>query len=123
MITTPKQLKEILTADGWRVEWHGYEWKHMGVEWWAWKTFEGFADCSSNEKPPHIAIFPWEHADRVRPWRSVEFEVTGEVGHDHWVTLKVYSVTMDEAVAVIPRATEILRAAWNAAAALKTPAN
>lgn len=111
----PEQLKNTLVANGWQIETHGYEWKRTGVDWWAWKHYDGMAECTSNEGPPHIAIIPWEMAsDPVR--RSVEIEITGEVGNDHWLTLKTYSVEMDRALEVLPRATRVLIEAWNAAA-------
>jgi len=123
---TPETLKQTLAADGWRF---APEPHSTGVGWYAYRNLnvpelgEVVLDCTSNEKPPQVIIKPWEMERRGdTPYRSVEFSVAGEVGGDQWVTFKVYSVSMDDAIATIPRATEILLAAWNAAAALKTPA-
>lgn len=111
----PDELRAALLADGWRIETHGYEWKNTGVAWWAYKTFEGFPDCTSNEKPPHVAIIPWEVTSSDHVFRTVQFDVAGEV-RDRWVQFQVYSVQMDEAIEALPRAVNILRSAWNAAA-------
>lgn len=116
---TPEKLKEILDANGWRF---GPLHEHTGVDWYAYKTLLSAVDCTSNEKPPGLILKPWNierYGDAVL--RSVEFVVTGEVGGDQWLQMKVYSVPMDQVIATIPRAFEILLAAWNAAAALNAP--
>src|SRR6185503_21201920 len=115
MSITPDSLRETLKVDGWHIETHGYEWKRTGVSWWAWKVFDGFPDCTSNEKPPHVAFIPWDVTSGDHRFRSVQFTVTGEV-HDRWVELQVYSIQMDEALEALPRAVGILRVAWHAAA-------
>ena len=112
---TADELREALKADYWRIETEGYTWKRTGVDWWAWKVFEGFPDCTSNEKPPHVEIIPWVVTSAGHTVRSVQLTVTGEV-RDRWVNLEVYSVQMDEALDALPRAINILRAAWTAAA-------
>ena len=112
---TTDQLRDALKADDWRIETEGYTWKRTGVGWWAWKVFEGFPDCTSNEKPPHIAILPWVVTSSDHTFRSVQFTVTGEV-RDRWVEFQVHSVQLDETLEVLPRAVAILKAAWNTAA-------
>lgn len=114
---TTDALREALKADGWHIETEGYTWKQSGVDWWAWKVFDGFPDCTSNEKPPHVAFLPWVVASDGHTFRSVQFTVTGEV-RDRWVEFQVYSVQMDDALEALPRAVNILRAAWVAAASV-----
>lgn len=110
---TPDELKKALNAAGWRF---AAEHSNTGVEWYAYKTLEAAADCLCNEKPPSLTLKPWSIArPDDAPYQSVEFTVTGEAGKDTWVTFKVYSIAMDRAIEMIPRATNILLAAWNAA--------
>src|SRR5688572_2913525 len=79
------ELRNALIADGWRTEKYGYEWRHTGVDWWAWRQFDGFPDCTSNEKPPHVAIIPWTHTSQDHTFRTVQLTVTGEVGGNQWI--------------------------------------
>jgi hypothetical protein len=112
----PNELKEALRLDGWRIEKHGYEWRRTGVDWWAWKVFDGFSDCTSNEKAPHVALIPWSISSSDHRFRSVTFQVTGEVHGGQWVEFQAYNVQMDNVLEALPHAVNILRAAWSAAA-------
>ncbi|HEX2882781.1 MAG TPA: hypothetical protein VHO25_24850 [Polyangiaceae bacterium] len=112
----PDQLRAALQADGWRIEKHGYEWKKTGVDWWAWKVFDGFPDCTSNEKPPHVAIIPWVLTSQDHKFSSVQIQVSGEVGGNQWVQFQAYSISMGQAQTVLPRTVDTPRAAWSAAA-------
>jgi hypothetical protein len=112
---TPHGLKETLITLGWQI---GPEHSNTGVDWYAYQKLDGAADCTSNEKPPGICITPWN----LGAIHSVEFSVTGAVAGEEWLSLKIYSVSMDKAVEMIPRAAAILLAAWNAASAI-APAN
>lgn len=114
--TTPDELRVALKADDWRIEKHGYEWKRTGVDWWAWKVFDGFPDCTGNEKPPHVAIIPWVLTSQDHKLFSVQIEVSGEVGGNQWVQFQAYGIPMVKALTALPRTVDILRAAWSAAA-------
>lgn len=115
---TPDQLRAALAADGWRF---GKAHKDTGVPWYAWQKLAGSADCAHNEKPPSLILNPYELHVHDQTWHSVEFEVCGEAACGRWLNLKSYSVRMDEAMTAYPRCAALLRAAWNAAAALPAP--
>lgn len=111
---TPNELKQALEGQGWRVERTD---SHTGVPWYAWRRLSDVVDCTSNEKAPGFILQPWEHVSDTHTWRSVEFEICGEVG-DVWLKLKAYTIPMDDALAMWPRCEAVLKAAWNAAANL-----
>ncbi len=45
---------------------------NRGTELWAWKRFDELANCVCNEKPPQIAILPWNHGN----FQNVEFSAS-----------------------------------------------
>ena len=114
---THEDLKDHLQASGWRIETDGHQYKRTRVTWWAWKILEGAVDCTCNEKPPNVCVYPWSIDADDHVINSVQFELAGGVRGDVWVQLMVYSVPLDRAIGTLPRATEILLGAWNAAAA------
>lgn len=109
------ELRAALEADGWRF---GKALRATGVDWYAWRSLDGAVNCACNDKPPPLVLQPYVLDHSGIHHRSVEFEVIGE-GGGQWLKLQAYSVPMDAAMAAIPRCTELLRAAWNAAAALE----
>jgi hypothetical protein len=108
------ELKEALKAAGWHVDLA--VWRD-GVPWYAWRRLDGATDCTSNEKPPSLILQPYEIEMNGTRYYSVEFDVCGEAG-GRWLKLKAYSVPIAEALQAIPQCTALLRAAWNAAAAV-----
>lgn len=117
---TPDELKEALQSRSWRIEADGHQYKRTGVDWWAWKILEGAADCTGNDKPPNVCIYPWSiSTDSGHYINNVQFELAGGLS-DVWIQLMVYSVPLEQAIEKLPRATAILLAAWNAAAAMET---
>ena len=119
---TPDELKQALADAGWRISPNTL--RRDDVQWYARlpSTSTGRSDlahCTSNEKPPALYIEPHEFDHPSGVHRSVEFIVRGAVGEDgkHWLSLRVYSVPMDECMDTIPAAVRLLGAAWNAAAA------
>jgi hypothetical protein len=114
---TPAELRIELHTAGWHF---GSQYvRDTGVDWYAWKRDEALAHCTSNKKPASLCITPWTISmPDGRTYSSVQFEVTGQVGGDEWMKLQVYSVPMDQCMAKLPRATALLMAAWNAAAAI-----
>lgn len=107
---TLQELKEILGTNGWQFR---TQQDHTGVDWYAYKPLLSATNCTSNESQPSVILTPWE----TGKLRTVNFSVAGQVGGDYWVSIRVYSVPMDDAIAAMPRASEILLCAWNAAAA------
>lgn len=117
---TADQLRSALEADGWRFGRNPLE--NTGLDWYAWKRIDGLTDCQCNDKAPILVLTPCDINMRGLAIQSVTFDVTGEVAGGRWLKLKAYSVRMDEAMAAYPRCAELLKAAWNAAAALPAPA-
>lgn len=109
-----EELKTKLVDLGWRIE--RSEVSNCG--WYAWLPSidrRDWPNCTNNEKPPSFCIEPYEFNHTGLVHSSVEFSVRGGVMPGQWVDLKVYSVPMDECLALIPTATAILKAAWTAA--------
>lgn len=111
----PAELKLELEKLGWCCAATN---RNTGIEWCAYTKLPGALNCASNERPPSLILTPCEiipqFAD-VPTYRSVEFEIRGAVGNDVWLSFKIYSVQMDDAIDTIPTAKTILLAAWNAA--------
>ncbi len=85
-----------------------------GVPWYACLGQADLPDCQNNEKPPSLVAFPsaFEVNGTVR--ESVEYDLAGEVA-GQWIKLTAYAIPLDQALAALPRAKRMLRAAWMAA--------
>jgi hypothetical protein len=111
---TPEVLKNALAAEGFKIAPNHL--RDSSVGWYAWRQLRDCPDCALNDKPPSLIVYPYHinHADR--DWYSVEFDLSGQLPTGEWLNAKVYSITMDEAIAKIPNAERILVTVWNAAA-------
>lgn len=113
---TPEQLKPALADLGFR-----FGQDHLrdtGIDWYAWRTMPQAADCAHNERAPCLVIHPYHLHHDGRDWYSVEFEVTGEIQGEQWITTKIYSVGMEQALDQLPKAERVLTSVWNTAASL-----
>jgi hypothetical protein len=112
-----EKLHADLTAAGWRFE---KPMKDTGVDWHAWRRLTDATDCACNDKPPSLVLIPYSYSSRGIDYGSAEFEIVGEVAIGRWLTIKAYSVPLDQVMESIPECTDLLRTAWNAAAQWST---
>jgi len=76
-------------------------------------TFRGTdgPECECNERPPQIIVTVW--GDYNGHAGNVEFEVVGQQGGE-WLKAKIYTVTREKAMGMLPIATEVLKSVWGA---------
>jgi hypothetical protein len=120
MTTDIETLRADLAAAGWKF---GKPIKQTDVDWYAYQRLNDAVDCRCNDKPPSICLTPYAIKIGDRVFGSIELEVVGESASARWLNLQVYSIPVKDAMKAIPECTEILRAAWNAAAAYQLQAN
>ncbi len=111
---TPPELKKTLAANGFYFGFDGL--RDTGVDWYAWRRLPKAADCACNDKPPSLLVYPHHLHIDGQDWYSTEFVITGEIESGLWVTSKIYSVKMDEAITRLPKIEATLTKVWNAAA-------
>lgn len=113
---TPDQLKAALTEQGFKFGQDRL--RDTGIDWYAYRRLAGAQDCQHNDRAPCLVIHPYHLSLDGRDWYSVEFEVTGEIQGEQWITSKIYSVGMDQALERLPKAERVLTSVWNTAASL-----
>ena len=82
-----------------------------------WRRLTGASPCAHNERPPslHVIVYaPYRPFPDVDTTGAVEFEVVGKAGDGTWLKAKIYSVTLDEMVDVLPRVEKAAEAVWEA---------
>jgi hypothetical protein len=114
---TGKDLEYQLAMAGWSFG-SGID-KNTGVSWYAYHRLIGGANCACNDKPPSLIIKPYDTTfGNQGPFRSVQFEIRGELANGHWVEFSVYGVKYEEVMSDMERCTKVLLTAWNAVAGL-----
>jgi len=81
-------LKEKLIKQGW---------KEMSLpdedcKWSMYKSFKGWRDCTTNEKPPSVAIRYYELEMKENTYKSCEIEICGEINNSDWIIFKFYAI-------------------------------
>lgn len=115
---TPDQLKAALTEQGFTIG--SEQLRNRGIRWYAYRRMNAAPDCTSNDKPPSLIVWPFHLAIDGRDWYSTEFEITGQINGTDWITSRIYSVPMDECLDTLPRAERVLTSVWNTAATVIT---
>ncbi len=113
---TPDKLKAALAEQGFKFGQDRL--RDTGIDWYAYRRLNGAADCTCNDRAPCLVIHPYHLRMDDRDWYSVEFEVTGEISGSQWITSKIYSVGMDQALSQLPGIERVLSSVWNTAAAI-----
>jgi hypothetical protein len=110
---TSKELYATLEAAGWMF---GSSLSDTGVSWYAYRRLIGGKNCICNDKPPSLTIQPHDQTFGEHNFKSVTFEIRGEIEGGRWIDFSVYGIKYDEVITEIPRCTAVLLAAWNAVA-------
>lgn len=112
MTTTHHDLKNELTAAGWRIAKSAIPDATNAADWYAWNPARrSTRDCCSNRKPPIVTVDPFEFLYSA----SAEVRLAGELPTGRWVDFRVYSIPMREVMGALPHALVALEAAWVAA--------
>jgi hypothetical protein len=115
----PEQLEKQLRELGWIIAPSisgGFH--NTGIQWYAYKKLEGANHCIFNEMEPSLIMVPYHIRIGADVLLSVEFSIFGELADGTWIDMKARSISMDKAIEFIPRASEILKASWNAASSI-----
>ena len=120
---TPDELKEALTAAGWRFGRKMFGLDHgEQCDWYAWMPQKmlpsHWPNCECNDKPPTLTITPNFFRINGHEGSSVDFEICGEL-HGEWHKLQIYNIKAADAMANIPKALALLGSAWCAIAEAK----
>lgn len=109
---TDEVLHKKLEHDEWLFE---KPLSETGFNWQAYKRFDGFLDCSQNDRAPAVMVTPYRlEIKGVDTWCSVEISLTGQLPDGRWVNYKVYSIHSDEVFEYLPKAVDLLKTIWNA---------
>lgn len=109
-----EELKQKLVENGFSISQDPLS--HRGVSWYAWRPMVGAAHCKLNDKAPSLCILPWRIPFHEQPLDSVEAEVRGETQSDLSLSLRVYAVSPELVIDLLPTIEKTLKQAWNAVA-------
>jgi len=115
-----EKLKKFLESEGWAISLNQFG---HGVDWYAWKRFEGFKDCLCNERPPSVCIKPAKIELKERVYYAASIEVIGEVSHNNWINFQFYSLSFEEIKKDREKLVNKLRVAWNSVCESEDTAN
>lgn len=118
------EFREKLQSEGWRIAPNNIAHKLNLCDWYAWSADrDGITpDCTCNDKPPSLVIYPSDGEYSGHRLDSLEIAITGETKTGEWLQLKAYSIKSNEFDAKWPIVRARLVAAWSAAASLEIEA-
>ena len=84
-----------------------------------------FKNCHSNQRPPALCITADDIPLNDVSYKAATFSIRGQAddSDNSWMQIQVYSVpfkTPADVFAAIPHATDLCRAAWNAAVSVSS---
>lgn len=107
------EFKQWLIEQGWKVTLNRIP-TGAQVDWYAYKVFKGFKDCTANEKKPSVVVVAsYIKFDDGREHISCDVQVIGEVTKDQWVDFRFYSLNLDQFFKQYKGMIAKLKLAWN----------